>query len=67
MPLAVERLTKTSSQEVIENAIASSYETCMGEKKEGESMADRQKRCGGQIYGIAREKTGKPLKANRRR
>ena len=67
MPLAVERLTKQSSQEAIDSAISDSYETCMGEKKEGESIADRQKRCGGMIYGIAREKTGKPLRAQKRR
>lgn len=68
MPLAVEMLNKQSSQETIDAAISSSYETCMSEKPNpGESVADHQKRCGGQIYGIARKQTGRPLKPNRGR
>jgi len=63
MPPAVERLTKESSMDAIRGAIDSSYSTCMDEPaNEGESVAEHQKRCGGQIYGIARERTGKALK-----
>lgn len=68
MPLAVERLTKQSSQEAIDTAISSSYETCMHEPAQaGESVANHQKRCGGMIHGIAREKTGKQLRPQKRR
>ncbi len=68
MPLAVERLTDKSSQESIDTAISSSYETCMGEPREaGESIAQHQKRCGGMIYDIARDKTGKQLRPQKRR
>ena len=56
MPLAVERLTKESNTTEIEEAISKSYEKCMEEG--GRTM----KECGGMIYGIAREKTGKPLR-----
>ena len=68
MPLAVERLTKESSQEAIDTAISKSFETCMGEPREsGESIAQQQKRCGGMIYGIARKNTGKQLRPQKRR
>ena len=67
-PLAVERLTKESSQEAIDQAISDSYETCMHEPaKAGESVADHQKRCGGMIFAMAREHTGKMMKPNKRR
>lgn len=63
MPLAVENLTKESSMDAIRGAIDSSYSTCMDEPAgEGESVAEHQKRCGGMIYSIARDKTGKELK-----
>lgn len=62
-PLAVENLTEKSSPDAIRDAIDRSYETCMDEPaKEGESVSEQQKRCGGMIYGIARTKTGKELK-----
>jgi len=54
MPLAVDKLTKESSDREIQEAISASYETCVNEGKP-------PKECGGMIYGIAREKTGKPL------
>ena len=63
MPLAVENLNKESSTEAIRDAIDRSYSTCMDEPaEEGESVKEHQERCGGQIYGIARTKTGKELK-----
>lgn len=55
MPLAVDRLTPESSQQAIDTAISQSYKKCMDEG--GRTM----KECGGMIYGIAREKTGKSL------
>jgi hypothetical protein len=55
MPLPVENLTKESSTERIQEAISQSYEVCM---QEG---GRTQKECGGMIYGIARDKTGKAL------
>jgi hypothetical protein len=55
MPLPVDSLNKDSSPEQIRAAINSSYEKCM---KEGGRTA---KECGGYIYGVAREKTGKEL------
>ena len=56
MPLAVEGLTEDSNTVEIEEAVSKSYEVCMREG--GRTM----KECGGMIYGIAREKTGKPLR-----
>ena len=67
MPLSVEKLTKESSQEAIDQAISDSYETCMKERPAKMTIANRQKQCGGQIYSIARERTGKALKPNKRR
>ena len=55
MPMAVENLTEDSSEQAIRDAISSSFETCT---KEG---GRTPKECGGMIYGIAREKTGKQL------
>lgn len=55
MPLAVERLTPDSSMEAIKEAINRSYKQCMDEG--GRTTEE----CGGMIYGIAREKTGKSL------
>jgi len=56
MPLTVEALTEESNTVEIRDAIDKSYEECMREG--GRTM----KECGGMIYSIAREKTGKPLR-----
>lgn len=56
MPLPVENLTPESNEVEIRDAIDSSYEQCMREG--GRTM----KECGGMIYDIARDKTGKPLR-----
>lgn len=53
-PLAVENLTPESGADAIRQAISDSVAQCM---REGKS----QKECAGQAYGIARDKTGKPL------
>ena len=59
MPLAVDNLTEQSNPEQIRDAISKSIEKCM---QEG---GKTQKDCAGQAYGIARDKTGKPLNAGR--
>lgn len=59
MPLAVDNLTEQSSPEQIQEAISKSIEKCM---QEG---GRTQKECAGMTYGIARDKTGKPLNAGR--
>ena len=62
-PMPVEKLTKQSSKSTIREAVNASYEMCMKERANaGESVAQHQKRCGGMIHGIAREKTGKQMK-----
>lgn len=52
---AMDSLTKESSNEHIQNAISSEIEMCMKEP------GANQKACAGKAYGMAREKTGKPL------
>ena len=52
---AMEKLTSSSSDKQIQDAISAEIETCMS--KEG---AD-QKACAGRAYGMARDKTGKSL------
>lgn len=54
MPLAVENLTPESSAADIREAISQSIEQCVREGKP-------QDECAGMAYGIARDKTGKPL------
>jgi len=53
-PLAVEQLTAQSGVQEIREAIGKSIQTCINEGK-------TQEECSGMAYGIAREKTGKPL------
>lgn len=60
MPLSVERLTPESTQPAIQDAISESMSQCM---KEADGRT--QKECAGMIYGIARDKTGKPLDMGR--
>ncbi len=63
MPLSVQKLNKQSSTNTIRQAISDSYDTCMSEKANaGESVAQHQKRCGGMIFGIVKEKTGKTMR-----
>lgn len=54
MPLAVDNLSKDSSTEQVREAISKSIQQLMDEGKE-------QKEAAGQVYGMAREKTGKEL------
>ena len=54
MPLAVESLTPESGMDAVRDAISKSVEKCIAEGKD-------QKECAGMAYGIARDKTGKPL------
>lgn len=54
MPLAVDNLTPASGEDAIRDAISKSIEKCIQEGRD-------QKECAGMAYGIAREKTGKPL------
>jgi len=56
MPLAVDKLNKDSSLDAIRAAISATIEYLM--KNEGKSP----KQAAGEAYGIARDKTGKPLK-----
>ena len=51
----MDMLTKDSSHNQVQEAISDEMEACMS--KPG---AD-QKACAGRAYGMAREKTGKPL------
>jgi hypothetical protein len=63
MPLAVDRLTKQSSPQAIQDAISASIETCMNEPlREGTAEENKQKQCAAISYQIAREKTGKELR-----
>ena len=59
MPLAVERLTKESTPQAINDAISDSVSACM---KEG---GRTQKECLGMIFDMARDKTGKALDRGR--
>ena len=59
MPLQVENLTPDSGEGAIQEAISASIAQCM---REG---GKTQKECAGQAYGIARDKTGKPLDRGR--
>lgn len=59
MPLPVESLTPDSPMTAIREAISQSMEQCMKEMMEGEE--NKQKRCAGMIYSMAREHTGKSL------
>ena len=62
MPLPVEKLNKNSTPDDVRNAINDSYKVCMDEPaKEGESVKAHQKRCGGMIYSMAEEATGKKV------
>ena len=54
MPLAVESLTPDSPTGSIREAISKSIQKCI---EEGKS----QEECAGMAYGIAKDKTGKPL------
>ncbi len=55
MPLAVDKLTAESSDRDIQEAVSNSYEQCIREGK-------TPRECGGMIYDVAREKTGKELR-----
>ena len=55
MPLSVEALNPDSSTQQVRDAISESIEACM---KEG---GKTQKECAGQVYGMARQATGKEL------
>lgn len=51
----MERLTKDSSPDQIQEAISEEIRLCMGEP------GAEQKACAGRAYGIARQATGKAL------
>ena len=57
MPLPVDLLTPDTPLQAIRDAISQSYEQCL---KEGGRTPEQ---CGGMIYSIAEEKTGKSLKS----
>ena len=60
MPLPVDRLTKDSTPQAIQDAISASIEQCMNEKTpEGYDVPNKQKWCAGKCYGIAKRNTGK--------
>lgn len=59
MPLSVERLTPESGEQAINDAISESMSQCM--KEAGKT----QKECAGQIFSMARDKTGKALDRGR--
>lgn len=64
MPMPVDKLTPDSDDNSIQTAISGSIEMCMREPiPAGTNVQDsgKQKWCSGKSYGIAREKTGKPL------
>lgn len=56
MPLPVENLTKESGMKTIRDSISRTIEILV--KSEGKTPTE----AAGQAYGMARDKTGKPLK-----
>lgn len=64
-PLPVESLTENSSPEQVRQVISQSIAQCMREPiPEGYDVTEsnKQKWCSGKAYGIAREKSGQPLR-----
>ena len=60
MPLPVERLNKNSKPEEVHKAIDASFPICIDhEKAKGKSQEDAKSMCGGMIYDIAKDKTGR--------
>lgn len=64
MPMPVDKLTDQSDDKTTQDAISASIQMCMREPiPAGTNVKDseKQKWCSGKSYGIARQKTGKPL------
>ncbi len=64
MPLPVDSLTPDSDVGSIQDAIGKSIQACMNEPvPEGTNVdiSKKQRWCAGKAYGIARQRTGKPL------
>ena len=51
----MDSLTKDSTHQQVQEAISSEIEMCMSQP------GGEQKACAGKAYGMARDKTGKPL------
>ncbi len=61
---AMDKLTKDSNDQQVQDAISAEIEMCMKEPPP-EGAENHQKYCAGKAYGMAREKTGKELNYGR--